>query len=454
MRASHPPIPPGHWLLGHLPGYQADQLSYEKHLARTYGDVVHVRWANQHAYLVSHPEDVRRVLVDEADKFDKAPIYRELLSYFLGNGLLTSDGDFWRRQRKLAQPAFHHKRILAYAQVMADYTRRQMAAWQPGQVRAINQDMMRLTLSIVAKTLFDADIEAEAGRVGEALTAVLEITNHRIQSPLQIIPDWLPTPENRKRKAAVELLTALVMKIINERRGDGVDRGDLLSMLLRAQDDAGQPMTDRQLRDEAVTIVLAGHETTANALTWAWYLLAQHPEVEAKLHAELARQLGDRQPAPDDLRGLEYAEMVIKEVMRLYPPIPSIARQAKTEVALTEYTVPAGMIVTISPHILHADPRWFPDPGVFRPERFAKANEAALPKYAYLPFSAGPRVCIGNGFALLEATLILAAIAQQYRLELEPGQTVRAHAALTLRPAADLRMRVTPRRPAAPGAGG
>ncbi len=441
MSSKLPPTPPGNLFLGQLPDYARDSLGYETHLARTYGDIVHIRWVAKHAYLISHPDYVHQVLVEQADKFYKAPIYRELLSYFLGNGLLTSDGDTWRRQRKLAQPAFHTKRIQAYADVMVAYTQRLLVQWRPDATRDINADMMHLTLSVVAKTLFDADIEKDANRVGTALTDILEVTNQRLQSPIQVIPDWIPTSGNRLRKAAVRDLDAIVMGMINERRATNEDRGDLLSMLMQARDETGQGMSDQQLRDEAVTIVLAGHETTANALAWTWYLLAQHPEAEAKLHAELDRVLGDRPPTTDDLRQLPYTEMVIKESMRLYPPIPSFARLAMEDVALGDgYVVPQGMIVSMSPYVIHRDPRWFPEPEAFRPERLSRENEKLLPKGAYLPFSTGPRVCIGNNFAIMEAVLILATIAQRYRLRLVPGQTITPKAALTLRPQPNIQM--------------
>src|SRR5258708_7488522 len=351
----------GNLLLGQIPEYRADSLGYEKYLAKTYGDVVHVRWVNQHAYLISHPDAVKQILVDDADKFDKAKIYRSLLSRFLGNGLLTSDGAFWRRQRKLAQPAFHHKRVQAYAEVMVEYADRMAKEWQPGTVRDINRDMMRLTLNVVAKTLFNADIEKDANRIGDSLTVLLEVTNDAVQSPIQVIPDWIPTKANRKRQAAVRELDEIIMGIIDERRKSNEDTGDLLSMLMAEQDDEGNRMTDRQLRDEAVTIVLAGHETTANALAWAWYLLSQHPEVEAKLHAELDSVLGGRLPALKDLGQLPYLDMVIKETMRLYPPIPIIGRMATEDIEVGGYLVRKGLGITISPHVIHRDPRWYPD---------------------------------------------------------------------------------------------
>jgi len=401
-----PPTPPGNLILGHLGSYRADPMGYEIHVARTYGDIVHMRWVNRHAYFISHPDYVRQVLVDEADKFYKAPIYRTLLSYFLGNGLLTSDGDFWRRQRKLAQPAFHTRRIQSYAETMVDYTERLLEQWEPGQTRDMNRDMMRLTLGIVAKTLFNADIDQEANHIGDALNDILDVTTERMQSPIQVIPEWIPTEGNRRRKAAVQGLDAIVLGMIEQRRKANEDQGDLLSMLMSARDDTDQGMTDQQLRDEAVTIVLAGHETTANALSWTWYLLAQHPEAEAKLHAELDSALGGRRPSFEDLRQLPYTDMII----------------------------------SMAPHVIHRDARWFPEPDAFRPERWTREFEKALPKCAYLPFSTGPRICIGNSFASMEAVLLLATMAQRYRPVMVPGQTITPVAALTLRPTPNLQM--------------
>jgi len=435
-----PPTPPGNLILGHLGSYRADPMGYEIHVARTYGDIVHMRWVNRHAYFISHPDYVRQVLVDEADKFYKAPIYRTLLSYFLGNGLLTSDGDFWRRQRKLAQPAFHTRRIQSYAETMVDYTERLLEQWEPGQTRDMNRDMMRLTLGIVAKTLFNADIDQEANHIGDALNDILDVTTERMQSPIQVIPEWIPTEGNRRRKAAVQGLDAIVLGMIEQRRKANEDQGDLLSMLMSARDDTDQGMTDQQLRDEAVTLVLAGHETTANALSWTWYLLAQHPEAEAKLHAELDSALGGRRPSFDDLRQLPYTDMIIKESMRLYPPIPSIARLAMEETVIGGYAVPKGMIISMAPHVIHRDARWFPEPDAFRPERWTREFEKALPKCAYLPFSTGPRICIGNSFASMEAVLLLATMAQRYRPVMVPGQTITPVAALTLRPTPNLQM--------------
>jgi cytochrome P450 len=425
-----------------------DAIGFERSIARTYGDVVKLRFAERHAYFISNPADVHKVLVQDADKFQKAPIYRVLLTRFLGNGLLTSEGDFWKRQRKLAQPAFHTKRVQTYAETMVDTTEALLASWTAGDTRDINHDMMRLTLTVVVKALFNTEIGPEADRIGQALTTVLEATNEGMQSVFQMLPEWVPLPRNLRNRRGVRQLDDIINGIISRRREADEDTGDLLSMLLMARDDDGNQMTNRQLRDEVVTLVLAGHETTANALTWTFYLLSQHPEAEAKLHAELDSVLGGRAPTLADLRQLPYTGMVIKEAMRVYPPIPSIGRQALEPVELGGYQLPKGAIVIISPHVLHHDPRWWSDPEAFRPERFAKENEKDVEKFAYLPFGGGPRVCIGNSFAEMEAVLVLATIAQRYRLRLDPAdQAVIPEPMLTLRPRHPLTMRLEPRQP-------
>lgn len=441
--ASKVPGPTGHPILGNLNEYRKAPLTFERSMARQYGDIVRLRFAGRQGYLISNPTDIHQVLVRDADKYRKAPIYRILLTRFLGNGLLTSEGDFWKRQRKLAQPAFHTKRIQAYADTMVEYTRRMLDSWAEGEVRNVNHEMARLTLSVVVKTLFNTEIGAEADRIGEALTTVLEATNDGMQSVFQMLPEWVPLPRNLRNKRGVRQLDAIINGIISQRRASNEDTGDLLSMLLLAQDEDGSQMTDRQLRDEVVTLVLAGHETTANALTWTLYLLSQYPDVEARLHDELDTVLTGRAPAFADLRQLTYTGMVLKESMRLFPPIPSIGRQSLTPVTLGGYDLPAGAIIIISPNVFHYDPRWWPEPEKFLPERFSKANEKSIEKHAYLPFGGGPRVCIGNSFAEMEATLVLATLAQRYQLRLDPAdQPVVPEPTLTLRPQRPLTMRV------------
>ncbi len=446
LNARAVPGPKGHPILGHLREYRKDTLGFEKSLVKEYGDVVHLSLAGRNAYLISNPEDIRKVLVEEPEKFYKAPIYRILLSRFLGNGLLTSEGDFWKRQRRLAQPAFHAKRIQSYAETMVNYTQTMLDTWAEGQIRDVNSDMMRLTLSIVVKSLFNTEIGEEAIRIGEALTTVLEATNEGVQSLFQMLPAWVPIPRNIQNRRGVRQLDDLIMGIIDARRGSQEDQGDLLSMLLLAEDEAGNHMTDKQLRDEVVTLVLAGHETTANALTWAWYLLAQNPAIEAKLHEEVDRVLSGRLPTLEDLRQLEYTDMVFKETVRLYPPIPSIGRETLVPVTLGGYSLPAGAVILISPHVFHKDGRWWNDPETFKPERFAKDNDQFIPKYAYLPFGGGPRICIGNSFAQMEAVLLLATIAGRYCLRLDPAdQEVVPEPTLTLRPRHHLMMRLDKR---------
>lgn len=437
----HPPRVPGHPILGNLSAYRKNPLTFGRHVAAQYGDVVDLRVFNRRIFFLAHPEHVHQVLVRDADKFRKSPVYRIFLGRALGDGLLTSDGDFWRRQRKLAQPAFHHGRIQSYAQMMVDYADATASRWEGLETLLINKEMARLTLEVVCRTLFSTDIRAQADRIGFALTELLEAITEATSGAV-FLPEWLPTRNNRRIRRSVAELDSVIMPLIEARRRSGEDTGDLLSMLMLAQDEGGHGMSDKQVRDEAVTIVLAGHETTANALTWAWVLLAQHPEAEAKLHAELDEVLGGELPTLAHLRDLTYTDLVIKETLRLYPPIPEFARQALEDVQLGEYVIPKGTIVMIPVFAMHHDARWFDEPDAFRPERFAKDTGKALPKLAYLPFGGGPRVCIGNSFAQMEAALLLATLAQRYRLSVEPGQTVIPEATLTLRPKDDLMVRL------------
>ena len=451
---TRPPGPKGHFLLGSLPDFGADQLGFLRRQATDYGDIVYMRLAHLHVYLLAQPEAIREVLVTQSAKFEKAPLDKKILGKFLGNGLLTSDGDFHRRQRRLAQPAFHTGRIQAYADVMVAYAQQLIAGWQPGQARDVAADMMHLTMQIVSKTLFDADAVTGRGNtaetIGQAMHHLQAVTNHDYRRGFSP-PDWLPTPDNRRRRKAVAAFNVTMERIIDERQATAVDgtitdTGDLLSMLMLAQDEDGSVMDDRQLRDEVATLFAAGHETTSNALSWTWYLLAQHPKAEAKLHQELDTVLSGRSPALDDLPNLPYALMVIKEALRLYPPAWLLnGRIALEDVTISGYTLPKNSIAFISPYVMHHLPATFPDPDQFRPERFTPEREKALPRYAYIPFGGGPRICIGNAFALMEAHLILATIAQRFRLSLLPGHTVIPDPQITLSPQGGLPMMVEER---------
>jgi cytochrome P450 len=400
-------------------------------LQRDYGDIVTMRYYNFRVYFISHPDFIEQVLVTDNRKYIKGRILRKNRQLF-GNGLLTSEGDFWLRQRRLAQPAFHRGRIATYADTMVRYASRMAGEWSGGEERDIHAEMMRLTLSIVAKTLFDADVDREAKRVGHALEAIMHLNSDFRK--LILTPTWLPTPRKIRATIATAKLNRIIYRFIEERRAAGNDNGDLLSMLLAARDDDGSRMTDRQLRDEAITIFLAGHETTANALSWTWMLLAQNPDVEVKLHEELDRVLDGRAPTVDDLASLRYTGLVVTESMRLYPPAWGMARLAIEDTEIAGYPIPKGCGVSLAQWVVHRDPRWFERPLEFLPERWEGDLLKRLPRFAYFPFGGGPRQCIGNNFAVMEATLLLATLAQQFRISLLPGREIIPAASITLRP--------------------
>jgi cytochrome P450 len=424
-----------------------EMMTFMRNAVQTYGEVVYWTMWPYRVYLLENPEHIHQVLVKQARSFHKSPFYRSILGKFLGNGLLVSDGEYWQRQRRLTQPAFHTSRISAYADTMVEYTQRTLAAWHDGQEIQVDHEMMQLTLAIVAKTLFDADVSGDSDEVRAAMEILQEVSVEDAQS-IFALPEWLPTAHNRQRKVAIETLDRIILNFIQERRASGQDTGDLLSMLLATEED-GQGMTDAQVRDEAMTLFLAGHETTANALNWTWYLLAQYPEVEAKLHAEVDAVLGGRAATLADLKRLPYTAQVIKESMRLYPPAWNVARQAIEDVEIGGYTIETGSLVFVPIFLVQRDPRWYDDPDEFRPERWTEKFEQNLPRFAYLPFGGGPRVCIGNSFAQMEANLLLATIAGQYRLRLiEPDQQVGTDPLITLRPHGGMRLRLEARHPA------
>ena len=357
------------------------------------------------------------MLVKNNRNFIKDRVTRSELS-ILGDGLLTSDGDFWRRQRRLAQPAFHRERVENYAKTMVSYTERMLEDWKVGEERDVHRDMMGLTLEIVAKTLVDADIAGDAEKVGEALGEIMaHFSDQGSGVFLRMIPDSVPTPSNLRFRRANKRLEEFIYGIIEKRRRSGRDTGDLLSMLLHARDEDGSRMSDKQLRDELMTIVMAGHETTAIALSWTFYLLGKHPEVEEKLCSELEATLDGRPPTVEDLPRLSYTDAVIKESMRLYPPAWAIGREALEDCEIGGFHVPAKTQLFISQYVVHHDPRYFENPEAFAPERWADDLEKRLPKFAYFPFGGGPRLCIGQSFARMEAALLLATIVQNFRLE-------------------------------------
>ncbi len=434
------PAPPGHFLLGQLPELNRDALGYLTQCARTYGGFVRLRLGATRIFLISDPDLIEQVLVTDYKNFTKGRALRYNRRLF-GNGLLVSEGDFWRRQRRLAQPAFHRERIAAYGEIMVAFTERMLADWRDGQTRDLHADMMRLTMEITVKTLFDAAIAGEeADMVADALHGAQEAAMRRMRSPV-FIPEWLPTAPNRLMQRSVARLDGLIYRLIRERRANPTDRGDLLSLLLAAQDEEdGSRMTDQQLRDETLTLFLAGHETTALVMTWTWYLLAQHPDVEARLADELTRVLGDRAPTLADRANLEYTEWVVLETMRLYPPAWIVGRLSAKSCQIGPHEIPAGSGVLMPPWITHRDPQYFDDPEAFRPERWADGLQKRLPRFAYFPFGGGPRVCIGNAFAMLESVLLLATMARRFRCALVPNQKIVLQPAITLRPKHGLAM--------------
>jgi len=432
--AARKKFPPGpseglkRWSLGPL---NNNPLEYFTRIACEYGDIAGMRVLNFKTVFINHPDLIEEVLVTNARKYTKGRVLRANRHVF-GEGLLTSEGEFWLRQRRLAQPAFHRARIASYAATMVEYTERILAGWRDGEQRDAHQEMMQLTLQIVGKTLFDADVERDAQDVGKSLELLLEIgANFRRTI---FVPHWLPTPANLRVKREVAQIEKILYRIIAERRASGRDAGDLLSMLLAAQDEDGSKMTDRQLRDETITLFLAGHETTASTLSWTWWLLAQNPAVEEKLHAELDAVLGNGVSTLDDLPKLVYTGHVITESLRLYPAAWGMARLVVEDHEIAGYPLTKGMGVAMAQWVVHRDPRWYDAPEEFRPERWEGDLIKRLPRFAYFPFGGGPRQCIGNAFAVMEATLILATTARKFRLRLAPGHPVVPLASITLRP--------------------
>jgi cytochrome P450 len=445
-----PPGPKGDFLTGSLPDYCHDPLGFLRNCTEQYGDIIRFRFGPIVFYLVNHPDYIEEVMVTKNSQF-----LRELnLKWdggerLFGNGLLTSTGDFWRRQRRLIQPAFHRERIATYADVMVEYTNRLLTTWQPGEIRDVHQEMINLTLVIVAKTLFDADVASEIEEINTALEALMQYYHeNRGSNTLLLISlflKWLPTPDQLRFQKAIKRLDEIVYGIIHQHRTSGKDTGDLLSMLLQVQDEDGTQMTDQQLRDEVMTLLMAGHETTANALSWIWMLLSQNPVVEAKLLEELQVVLGGQAPTMADLPQLRYTERVVMESMRLYPPAWAMGRKAVQDCEIGGYSVPAGTQVLMSQWLMHRDSRYFDNPEQFEPDRWADDLAKRLPTYAYFPFGGGSRVCIGKSLALMELTLVVATIAQKFQLTLVPEHPIVLQPSITLGPKHGIKMLLTQR---------
>lgn len=443
-----PPGPRGHPLWGSMLDFQKDQLAFILQVARQYGEVVKYRIANLTFIQVNHPQGVKRVLQDNYHNYVKGDLW-ENFNNILGHGLFVSDGSVWLRQRRLMQPAFHRQQVAAFGQLMTENALHMLARWEAvvdtNQPIEVFSEMTSLTMQVVTQALFSTGLPETNQAIKRAITTLLDHVAFTFDVPFYP-PMQVPLPRNLRLRAALKELDRLVYAIIHERQEHPVKNADLLSMLMEARDEeTGQGMTEKQLRDEVLTLFLAGHETTANALTWTFYLLAQHPAVARRLQAELDQVLAGRLPTVADTPNLPYTRMVIEESMRLYPPAWITNRTALVDDEICGYHIPAGSYVAVSPYVTQRDPALWPEPERFDPGRFTPERSAERPRFAYFPFGGGPHQCIGQGFALLEATLVLATVLQRYALELVPDHPLELHASVTLRPRDGLKMRIRER---------
>jgi cytochrome P450 len=426
------PAPEGKTIVGHLVDLSNDPLGFLTK-CRDYGDIVPLRLGLTPVCVLMNPAQIEQVLKDR-DTFIKSRGFR-VLKTLLGEGLLTAEGESWFWQRRLAQPVFQQKRIDRYGVTMVEYTERMLDTWHDGESHDVHADMMRLTLQIVMKCIFDTDVDSgEAAVVSDAL----DVAMHWFESKRRqnfLVWEWFPRPENVRYRQAIAKMDEAIYGLIRARRSQTTESNDLLSMLMAARDEeTGQQMDDKLLRDEVATLMLAGHETTANALSWTWMLLAQHPAARQKLQAELQQVLAGRSPTLADLRQLTYTNQVVKESMRLYPPVAVFGREAAKDCTIGDYEIQQGTVLTISQWVMHRHPQYFDNPEAFEPERWTEEFEKQLPRGAYIPFGDGPRICIGKGFAQMEAGLLLATIAQRFELDLEPGYPIVPQPSITLRP--------------------
>jgi cytochrome P450 len=437
------PGPPGHFLLGNLLALRRDVLGALLTGRRQYGDVVRFRLGPLVAHLVSHPEPIRQVLITRHENYTKQTRSSARIRSITGEGLLTADGPLWLRQRRLMQPAFAPSRLAGFVRVAAETTAAMLDRWQPGGLLDVASEMMRLTYAIIGRVLFGSDVSGDAPVVEQAAAVVMARTYRRLERVVTL-PEWFPLPANVRFRRALRRLDQVVYRIIQERGRLTTPPADLLTILLRCRDDEeGKGMSDEQLRNEVLTLLLAGHETTANALTWTWYLLSRAPGVRRRLAAEAADVLGGRLPAFADLQRLRYTTMVFQEAMRLYPPIWIMERRVVAADVLGGHLLPAGSTVWISPFVTHRHPDFWDNPEGFDPDRFDSAR-AEPPPQAYIPFGAGQRLCIGQPLAMLEAQVILAMTAQRFRLDLVPGARAEPLPGITLRVRDGLPMTVHP----------
>jgi cytochrome P450 len=428
-----PPGPKGLPILGAALDIREDPLNSLRRMAREYGDIVCFHVMMRERILLNHPDLIYQVLVIQHSKFHKSELTRRITVRMLGQGLLISEGDFWRRQRRLVQPAFHRGRVNDYASSMRELAEAHIRDWRDGDERNIAEEMMELTLGIAVRTLFGATLSGEAAGVGRAMTFLMRYSLRRQRAPLRIPENW-PTPKNRRANRELAYMDSVVYRIISERQSSGNgNHNDLLSLLMGAMDEDGSQMTRQQLHDEAMTLFIAGHETTSQMLSWTWYALSQNPAADARLCQELRGALDGQEFTPADLARLPYLQAVMNEVLRMYPSAYIMAREVVETCQLGGYEFAPGTTILFSQWVTHRDPRFFEDPDEFRPERWLDGLADRLPPGAYFPFGAGPRRCIGEGFALLEAATVIAAIARRFSFTLNPAIPVVPEPLVTLR---------------------
>jgi cytochrome P450 len=436
LHSGLPPGPKGTLIGGHIRHFGADLLDFLLNTAREYGPLASLRVGPKRVFLASRPDLIEQVLVRDAKHYVKhfgARAFKPVL----GNGLVTSEGAYWQRQRKLVQPAFLKSRVHSYAPVMAELTEEMLKSWVPGESVRINFEFETLTSKIALKALFDLDDDADRKHFSDTLRFAFDVMTARLRRVVKI-PLWVPTPENLRLKRAIAELDRTVQGFIAAGRSRGMAGNDLLSRLVFARRADGSQMSDRELRDEAMTLYLASHETTALTLTWSWYLLSQHKRVEDKLVSEWQSVLAGKIPSADDVPRIPYTSAVIAESMRLFPPVYVVGREATTDLELGGYRVKRGYTVLMSQWVNHRDPAYFPDPEEFRPERWDNDFAKQIPRFAYYPFGGGQRICVGNSFALMEAAIILAAVGQRYRFTLDPEAVIGIKPQITLMPAYDI----------------